>query len=168
MSCIQIGSVNILYKRINQFLSKMKQILFAFCLFIGANSLIAQTTLKDNTWKTLSKITFKKEYDEVLGLKVDVPVFGNEIKALEGKQVTVKGYIIPTDGYKSQKEFVFSAFPYNMCFFCGGAGPETVMEVSTVSAIPYTSEPVYLKGILRLNGSDVNKLIYSLEKAEKL
>ena len=112
---------------------------------------VGQSTLKDNTWKTLSKITFKKEYDEVLGLKIDVPVFGKEVKSLEGKEVVVKGYIIPTDGYKSQKEFVFSAFPYNMCFFCGGAGPETVMEVVTKQPVTYTTEPIYLKGILKLN-----------------
>ena len=145
----------------------MKNILLAAALLI-AGMTTAQTTVKENTWKTLSKITFKKEYDEVLGLKIDVPVFGKEVKSLEGKEVTVKGYIIPTDGYKSQKEFVFSAFPYSMCFFCGGAGPETVMDVTSVQAIQYTSEPVYLKGILRLNGADVNRLIYMLEKAEKL
>ena len=141
-------------------------LLIAFLLMAGIA--VGQTTLKDNTWKTLSKITFKKEFDEVLGLKIDVPVFAKEVKALEGKEVTVKGYIIPTDGYKSQTEFVFSAFPYNMCFFCGGAGPETVMEISSKQPIQYTSEPVYLKGILKLNGADVNRLIYSLEKAEKL
>jgi hypothetical protein len=142
--------------------------LFLLALLFTATAAVAQSTLRDNTWKTLSKITFKKEYDEVLGLKIDVPVFGKEVKALEGKEVTVKGYIIPTDGYKSQTAFVFSAFPYNMCFFCGGAGPETVIEVSTKLPITYTSEPIYLKGILRLNGADVNRLIYSLEKAEKL
>jgi hypothetical protein len=140
--------------------------LVAFLFMAGVT--FGQTTLKDNTWKTLSKITFKKEFDEVLGLKIDVPVFGKEVKALEGKEVTVKGYIIPTDGYKSQTEFVFSAFPYNMCFFCGGAGPETVMEITSKQPIQYTSEPVYLKGILRLNGADVNRLIYALDKAEKM
>jgi hypothetical protein len=145
----------------------MKNVFLAIFLFM-ASIAVGQTTLKDNTWKTLSKITFKKEFDEVLGLKIDVPVFAKEVKALEGKEVTVKGYIIPTDGYKSQTEFVFSAFPYNMCFFCGGAGPETVMEISSKQPIQYTSEPVYLKGILKLNGADVNRLIYSLEKAEKM
>lgn len=140
-----------------------------FLFLLSVTFAVAQpSTLKDNTWKTLSKITFKKQYDEVLGLKIDVPVFSNEVKALSGKEVTIKGYIIPTDGYKSQKEFVFSAFPYNMCFFCGGAGPETVMEVVTKSPVQYTTEPIYLKGILKLNGADVNRLIYSLEKAEKL
>jgi hypothetical protein len=145
----------------------MKKIFFLL-LITTSTAAFSQSSLKDNTWKTLSRITFKKEYDEVLGLKIDVPVFGTEVKSMEGKEVTVKGYIIPTDGYKSQKEFVFSAFPYNMCFFCGGAGPETVMEVVSKEPIKYTSEPVYLKGILRLNGKDVNRLIYSLEKAEKL
>jgi hypothetical protein len=145
----------------------MKNTFLVAFLFM-ASIAVGQTTLKDNTWKTLSKITFKKEFDEVLGLKIDVPVFGKEVKALEGKEVTVKGYIIPTDGYKSQTEFVFSAFPYNMCFFCGGAGPETVMEISSKQPIQYTSEPVYLKGILKLNGADVNRLIYALEKAEKM
>ena len=141
---------------------------FFIAYMLMASVAIGQTTLKDNTWKTLSKITFKKEYDEALGMKIDIPVFGSEIKALSGKEVTVKGYIIPTDGYKNQKEFVFSAFPYNMCFFCGGAGPETVMEVNSKMPIVYTSEPVYLKGILRLNGTDVNRLIYTLDNAEKL
>ncbi|MDZ7879063.1 MAG: hypothetical protein U5L45_15380 [Saprospiraceae bacterium] len=142
--------------------------LFVLTLLFTATAAVAQSTLRDNTWKTLSKITFKKEYDEVLGLKIDVPVFGKEVKALEGKEVTIKGYIIPTDGYKNQSAFVFSAFPYNMCFFCGGAGPETVIEVNSKQPIIYTSEPIYLKGILVLNGADVNRLIYSLEKAQKL
>jgi hypothetical protein len=146
----------------------MKKILFLFITLTAGTAVYSQSSLKDNTWKTLSRITFKKQYDEVLGLKIDVPVFGLEVKSLEGKEVTVKGYIIPTDGYKSQKEFVFSAFPYSMCFFCGGAGPETVMEVVSKEPIKYTSEPIYLRGTLKLNGSDVNRLIYSLEKAEKL
>lgn len=145
----------------------MKKILFVL-ISLFSTTVFSQTVLKDNTWKTLSKITYKKEYDEALGMKIDIPVFGNEVKALSGKEVTVKGYIIPTDGYKSQKEFVFSAFPYNMCFFCGGAGPETVMEVNASNPIQYTSEPIYLKGILRLNGTDINRLIYTLDKAEKL
>ena len=146
----------------------MKNLIVFFFLGITTFGVAQPSTMRDNTWKTLSKLTYKKEYDEVLGLKIDIPVFSKEVKTLEGKEVTVKGYIIPTDGYKSQKEFVFSAFPYNMCFFCGGAGPETVMEVMTKHPIQYTTEPIYLKGILKLNGTDVNRLIYSLEKAEKL
>jgi hypothetical protein len=77
----------------------------------------------------------------------------------------VKGFIIPVEGYKSHKEFILSAFPYSMCFFCGGAGPESVMEVTSNDAVEYSAESVVLKGKLTLNSDDVNKLMYSLTEA---
>lgn len=135
----------------------------AFSMTITTDAL-AQSSA--SIWKTLSKITFKKEYDEMLGFKVDIPVFSEEIKALNGKEVIVKGYVIPVEGYKSHKEFVFSAFPYNMCFFCGGAGPETVMEVYAKEPVKYVAESITLRGKLELNDSDVNRLIYSLSDVE--
>jgi hypothetical protein len=129
---------------------------------------LSNTYAQNDSWKKLGKITYKKQFDELLGFKVDVPVFGKEIKEMEGKEITIRGYIIPTNGYKSQTEFVFSAFPYNMCFFCGGAGPETVMEVYAVEGITYTTEPVTLKGILSTNSGDINRLMYSISKAKKV
>lgn len=144
---------------------KKSLLLSAFALLfmgIGLNQVQAQD---DNLWQSLADLTFKKEYDEMLGFKVDVPVFSETLKELEGKEVTIKGYIIPVEGYKSHTEFVFSAYPYNMCFFCGGAGPETVMEVYAIEAIKYTAEPVTIKGKLELNDSDINRLIYALNDA---
>lgn len=136
-------------------------------LFTGLFLLSGFTaSAQDSTWKTLGKITFTKKYDELLGFKVDVPVFSSEVKKLDGQRITLKGYIIPVEGYRSHKEFIFSAFPYNMCFFCGGAGPETVMEVKTLKPVKYTTEPIILKGTLRLNDRDINRLMYWLEDAE--
>ena len=114
------------------------------------------------SWKTLADITWVKQYDDLLGFKVDKPVFSDKIKALEGTKITLKGYIIPIEGYKSHREFVFSAYPYNLCFFCGGAGPETVMEVEAIEAITYTAEQITIRGILKLNDSDLNRLMYML------
>jgi hypothetical protein len=122
-----------------------------------------QAYSQSDIWKTLGKISFVKKYDELLGFKVDMPVFGPEVKALAGKEVTIKGYIIPIEGYKSHTEFVFSAYPYNMCFFCGGAGPETVMEVFAKEPIKYTADPVVIKGKLGLNEKDINRLMYELK-----
>ena len=127
-------------------------------------SLVAQDDA--NAWKKLGKISYKKQYDELLGFKVDVPVFSPEIEAMEGEEIVVKGYIIPVEGYKDHKEFIFSAFPYNMCFFCGGAGPETVMEVEAVEGVSFTAEQIVMKGTLKLNDSDINKLMYRLVDAE--
>lgn len=142
-------------------INKVKFITTFIFLFVGIIAGSAQSDI----WKNLAKISYKKEYDAVMGFKIDKPVFGESIKAMEGKEVEVKGYIIPVDGYKSHKEFVFSAFPYSQCFFCGGAGPETVMEVEAKDAIKFTAESIVLKGILSLNDNDVNRLMFKISKA---
>ena len=142
---------------------KIKSLVLTALFFVAfAASLQAQEFM----WKTLGKITYKKEYDEMLGFKVDVPIFSNEIQKLEGKEVTIKGYIIPVEGYKSHKDFVFSAYPYSMCFFCGGAGPETVMEVKAKTPVAFSADPITIKGVLHLNSTDINKLMYSLTNVE--
>lgn len=145
----------------------LRSVLFIiiFSGVVQSNGLLAQTATTGSLWKTLAKITYKKEYDEFLGFKIDKPVFSEEIKALNGKEVTVKGFIIPVEGYKSHKEFILSAFPYSMCFFCGGAGPESVMEVKSLDAIEYSAEAIVIKGKLKLNTDDVNQLMYSLTDA---
>ncbi|MFN7118780.1 MAG: hypothetical protein ACK4TA_18420 [Saprospiraceae bacterium] len=144
----------------------MKNLAVAFVAILFVVTTTSTAFAQDNMWKTLSKITFKKQYDEMLGFKVDVPVFSEDIKKLAGKEIKIKGYIIPVEGYKSHKEFIFSAFPYSMCFFCGGAGPETVMEVYAKEPIKYSAEAITLKGKLELNDSDVNRLIYTLKDVE--
>ena len=134
---------------------------FIFCT-------IKSFSQSDNAWKTLGKLTYKKEYDALLGYKVDIPIFSKEIKSLEGKEITLRGYVIPTDGFKNHKEFVFSAFPYNMCFFCGAAGPETVIEVIASEPVKYSSEAIFLKGNLTLNDKDPNQLMFGLKNAKKV
>jgi len=153
-------------------------LLFSFCVALSAQDAApaevvevaaAEAEMKpekqENMWKKLSKITFTKQYDELMGFKVDIPVFSEEIKAMEGEEVTIRGYIIPVEGYKSHKEFIFSAYPYSMCFFCGGAGPETVMEVYSSEEVEYSAEQVTLKGKLELNADDINRLMYALNDA---
>jgi len=123
---------------------------------------------KENIWKTLAKITYKKEYNEIMGFKVDVPVFSQDVMDLEGQVIEVKGYIIPVEGYKSHHEFIFSAFPYNMCFFCGGAGPETVMEVEAIDPVKFTSKAIRLRGKMKLNSDDINNLMFKIVDAQMI
>lgn len=138
-------------------------LLVAMSTFAQGEEVVAEPNT--NLWKTLSKITYKKEYDEFLGFKIDKPVFAKSIQEIEDTEVEVKGYIIPVEGYKSHSEFIFSAYPYNMCFFCGGAGPETVMEVESTVPVEYTAEQVTLVGKLKLNPDDINRLMYLLVDA---
>ncbi len=142
----------------------MRMLLFAVtAAFVVGTAYGQDADTQTNVWQSLSKITYTKQYDELLGFKVDVPVFSEEVKDLEGQEIEIRGYVIPVEGYKSHTEFIFSAYPYNMCFFCGGAGPETVMEVTADQGIEYTAEAIEIKGILRLNDTDINRMMYALE-----
>jgi hypothetical protein len=63
---------------------------------------------------------------------------------------------------------VLSAFPYSSCFFCGQAGPESVIEIQF--AKQYTGlrmdKIITVRGTLRLNADDILQLNYILEDVE--
>ena len=59
-------------------------------------------------------------------------------KALENKVITIKGFLIPLQEQKKHSYFLLSAFPFDQCFYCGKAGPETVIEVTVKKAIKTT------------------------------
>ena len=143
----------------------MPKIIFVYFLLFVWNlpDITAQSM-----WQVMSQVSYQKIKDESLGFELDYPLFSKELQSYEGKQITIRGYIIPTDGYKSQKEFVFSAFPYKSCFFCGGAGPETVIEVFSTNGINFTSEKIEIKGILKLNRTDLNRLMFQLLNAVEI
>ncbi len=119
-------------------------------------------------WNTLADVKYGTRFDAELEYDVEYPIFSEKIKALNGKEIELRGYMIPLEELQGQNFFVISAFPYNMCFFCGGAGPESVMEVNTIKEIPYSEKPITIKGILELNESDYNHMMYILNKAEKV
>jgi len=97
--------------------------------------------------------------------EIDFPVFGNTVKAMANKEIVLKGYIIPLEELQGQNYFVFSALPYSMCFFCGNAGPETVIEVKTKAAIPFSDKQISIKGKLQINESNPDHLMYILNEA---
>ncbi len=133
----------------------------------------AQTTAKAQTPATLSQLASSDvwkalatvEYENVPNRYFPQPIFNKDIKALEGKRVTLKGFIIPLEEAKKQSNFMLSMVPFSHCYFCGGAGPESMVEVKATTAFDYTAKPVQVTGILKLNATDENHLFYILEEA---
>lgn len=91
------------------------------------------------------------------------------IQKLDGQEITVRGYMIPLSGKRAQSNFMFSAYPYAVCFFCGQAGPESVMEVfmDGDKAIEFSENTIELKGIFRFQPSN-GEIAYRLEKGRLL
>lgn len=134
---------------------------FSICTFAAA-----QTPESDEMyyWKILSKVKYKSNLDAESGEVIYTPVFNKIIEQYEGKTIVLKGYIIPAE--LSRGKMTLSAFPYSSCFFCGGAGPESVIELETSTPIIYRLEkPITLQGKLKLNRTDPLRLMYVLKDA---
>lgn len=152
---------------IHTFLKYSAFVLFLMCYTFG----YSQIKMKNNnTWGTLSMVTFKQSYDEVYGTMVSKAEVSPIVMALNGKEIEVEGYFIPLTGKVGQSHFMLSALPQNICFFCGGAGPETAMEVYMKDGVKmeYSDEKVKVRGILNVNAKDAMSLLYTLQDAIKL
>ncbi len=117
-------------------------------------------------WETFSKLKIDFQFDEILNSELEVPVFSDELLSYGGEIISIEGYVIPLQSTMNQDYFVLSRFPYNSCFFCGNAGPETVAEVYCKSTTKLQEEKVRVTGILRLNSEDPLHLFYIIEEAE--
>lgn len=120
------------------------------------------------SWADLAKVDFKMQYNEEMESEVPYPIFSETIKALAGKPVMIEGYVIPVEETGDNSIIILSAFPYTQCFFCGAAGPESVMDIlakGKLSKLKMDDE-VTFKGKLKLNDSDLDYLNYILEEAE--
>ena len=115
-------------------------------------------------WPKLYDITFEKKKDD-LG-EYDKPIFSKAARSLEGKVVSLPGYMIPFEKGMKGTTFMFSSLPINACFFCGVGGPESVIEVIMKEPLTFNDKPIEIKGILRLNDKDPDKMIYRIEQAE--
>ena len=144
----------------------MKKILFSFLIISSSFTMTGEPT--KITWETLRDVTFKKRWNQQEAMFVLFPTFGEKIKALENKEVTLQGYIIPVD--VAANLYVLSANPYSACFFCGGAGPESVVQLKMKKTSKKfdTDDVMKFKGILKLNADDINEMNYILEAAELL
>lgn len=134
-----------------------------FCLFFIP--FVANAQHRPITWELLAKVTwgekYFKEYDET----VWYPDFSKEVLGLNGAAVEIKGYVIPVDvesGY-----YVVSANPFASCFFCGNAGPESVVELQLADkkTVFKMDEVLTFYGTLKLNWDDLEHCNYILQNA---
>lgn len=138
----------------------MRPWLWTFFLLWGG-SYLGQTPID---WPQLAEVRYVRQVDLSTGYVVDRPRFSREIKALADQEVAIGGYLLPLD--VSGESYALSRYPYSACFFCGGAGLESVMNVWFVEAKQRyrLDQYVTLKGTLRLSDSG-DGLLYLLEDA---
>lgn len=128
-----------------------------------AETQFAATPIDSLNWKLLGMIKFVKKADKEYG-EVMYPQVSALLKQKATKKIAISGFIIPIDN----TTFALSKNVFASCFFCGQAGPETIMGIKFKGATPKlkTDQYVTLVGTFRINENDVEDWIYHIENAE--
>ncbi len=140
--------------------NKIKYLIICGLVMLFSSFVYAQDD-KD-LWVTL----FKVQYGD--WKSVFKPIYNDKIKALNGQKITIKGYLIPLEQKPKHSFFLLSAFPFDACFYCGKAGPETVIEVSVKKALKPTEKPIMIRGTLKLNFTNPDHLFYLIDDGEQV
>lgn len=114
------------------------------------------------TWKLLGQIDFVKKKNPHYG-EVMYPMINGTLKALQGKKIKASGFIVPIDS----KSYALSKNVFAQCFFCGNAGPETIMGIKFKGNTPRLKTDTYvtMEGTFRYNADDIDDWIYHIENA---
>ncbi len=132
---------------------------------LSAQSKITYSGLPSTVWPKLYDITYEKKGDDPYAN----PQFSKAAKELNGKIITLPGYIFPYQNNSMKSDhFMFSSLPLASCFFCGVGGAETAIEVIMKQPFTYTNKPIEIRGKLVLNTTNPDQLIYVLKDAEFL
>lgn len=141
----------------------MKRILFFSLLCCVSGTGLSQGM---ETWNVFAKTKFEPKFDEKLGEYLFYPTFTDDVKRLEGKEITLEGFYVPF-APEGDDYIILSKFPMSQCFFCGGGGPESVAEVN------FAGDPgrfqvddlITVKGKLKLNSDDLDHINFILVDA---
>lgn len=120
-------------------------------------------------WDLLQgNVEMVESFDLASRQRVRRPRFEKALRKLDGKEVTLKGYMLPTD--IDGDSYVLSANAYAACFFCGGAGVESVIGLWFDGKPPRrykTDEVVTFRGRLVLNQT-YDGFIYLLQGVKEV
>lgn len=150
-------------------MTQFRQIFLGFIatfLLLTAAALPAKAQVIELSWNMLADVTFKDVYLEEYDIYYYYPTFGPQVLDMEGREVKISGYIIPVD--YDEDYYVLSAFPFASCFFCGGAGPESVIDLRLKPGHRKfnTDERLTFRGVFQTNTTDIYSLNYILEDAD--
>lgn len=143
----------------------MKRIKTWVGLSLVGMALGAWTNVTPITWQDLADVKFAPKLNKEIGEYFLYPTFGKKVLALDNKVVEIKGYMIPLSA--EENVLVISSKPMAACFFCGGSGPESVVQVKLKKPVKFKTDQIAtIRGQLKLNPDNIEELNYILLNAE--
>lgn len=115
------------------------------------------------TWEQLTNLDIRVETPAPLQSIFHI-TFPESLKAKNGKNVTIKGFMYPLEAGETHDYFLLSAVPPS-CPFCLPGGAMTLIEVKCAEPVEYTMEAVSIQGKFALSKDDPSGLYYRLTEA---
>jgi hypothetical protein len=121
---------------------------------------------KTDRWNDFAKTKFEPKFNDKLGEYLFHPSFPADLKALEGKEITIEGFYVPFAPEEGEY-IILSKYPMSQCFFCGGGGPESIAEVNFAKTPGkfQVDDLITVKGKLRLNADNADHLNFIIDQA---
>jgi len=139
--------------------------IFILVFFLVSNIMNAQSRLN---WQQLSDISIERIEDKENFISYNEAKFGEDLLKLDSTEIYISGYLIPIDAMGLT--YALSRNPNASCFFCGGAGPETVvlLRIKPENYKRYATDTrMTFSGRLKMNKNDKDSFIYVLYDAEE-
>lgn len=92
------------------------------------------------------------------------PIFSDKMRELNGKEVTLTGFMFPLEQAEKQGNFLLGPFPPS-CPFHYHAPPALIVEVKAAKPLAFNWDTITLKGKFELADKDPNGVFYFLKDA---
>lgn len=96
----------------------------------------------------------------------DGVVFPVALRPLDGKTVTVTGFMVPLEAKAEQTRFLLTENPTD-CEFCLEGGPASFIEVRS-APLRFSPKPLTMVGRIKLLREDASGMYYRLTEAQLL
>ncbi len=141
-------------------------LLIAFNLAVVTPSLIAQQVL---SWTDFSEITYEEKFDSSSQAIYMMPIFDNNLKAIDGKAVSITGYLFPIDPASGYYILKADNEPFGCCMSHIG-NPNEIIELRFENINPallekYSHKQITVVGNFELNANDMFALDLILDEA---
>jgi len=135
---------------------------------LDATHLVDHKPLMNAVWETFDQLMYKVTQKD--GQTIYTPHFPESLKRLDGKTVTLKGYMVPIEPGRRHNVFLLSVLPVYQCMFCGQNGIPPMAEIIMAdnTKLTFGEEPITIRGTVFLNAKDENRAEIQLHKAVKL
>jgi uncharacterized protein len=115
------------------------------------------------SWAALASL--ETSFRTIAPLQTEMTVdVAPQIRALDGQEVKIAGFIYPLEGGETHRRFLLSAYPPS-CPFCLPGGPAELVEVECADPVRFSYDPVTLAGRFSVLKDDPGGLLYRLSEA---